>query len=210
MRSSISFKQTPQTMNPILKIAILCFSILFPYQQNKAQQKFTSYTNSYSGKNYEILLYNNLKNNFSLYIDAMSLDNSYEKVGITIDQNQYPFFLKAIAAARSNYQEWLKTLKKTNNTLTDKTLPLYSKAGSYFLYGTKLNFQYSVNLKFNFKILENDGETKCLMLIRTGELQSSSNQHVKIEDLALVFSSLKEIDDFTSAISPEKIKEYIH
>lgn len=67
-----------------------------------------------------------------------------------------------------------------------------------------------VNLKFDFKILESNGEVKYLLLIRTGELQSSSNQFMKVDGFVLVFSSTKEIDEFTAAISTEKITEFVN
>jgi hypothetical protein len=67
-----------------------------------------------------------------------------------------------------------------------------------------------VNLKFDFKILESKGETRYLLLIRTGELQSSSNQFMKVDGFVLVFSSSKEIDDFIAAISTEKITEFLN
>ncbi|NBV91055.1 MAG: hypothetical protein EBR91_02665, partial [Flavobacteriia bacterium] len=85
-----------------------------------------------------------------------------------------------------------------------------SKVVGYFLYGNEWNFQFLVNLKFDFKILESKGEIKYLLLVKTGELQSSSNEFMKVDGFVLVFSSSKEIDDFTSIISTEKITAFLN
>lgn len=178
--------------------------------QIKAQEKFSTYDNTYAGKSYEIQV--SAKNNekFTLYIDAMSLDRIHEKGGISIDQKNHQDFLNALTEAKLKYEEWVKTAKDNNVKEFDKTMTIKSKAGGYFLYGSKWNFQFLVNLKFDFKILESKGETKYLLLIRTGELQSSSNQFMKVDGFVLVFSSSKEIDDFVNAISTEKITEFLN
>ncbi len=196
-------------MNNCIKILTLCFFALLA-TNSKAQEKFTSYDNTYGGKTFEIQISSKDKEKFSLYIDAMSLDRTHEKGGITIDQKQHQDFLNAIAEAKTKYEEWVKTAKENNVKELDKTLTVKSKAGGYFLYGSKWNFQFLVNLKFDFKILESKGEIKYLLLIRTGELQSSSNQFMKVDGFVLVFSSTKEIDEFTTAISTEKITEFIN
>jgi len=195
-------------MNNYFKILTICFFALIAVKSN-AQEKFTSYDNTYGGKTYEIQIDAKEKEKFSLYIDAMSLDRTHEKGGITIDQKQHQDFLNAIAEAKSKYEEWVKIAKENNVKELDKTMTIKSKAGGYFLYGSKWNFQFLVNLKFDFKILESKGEIKYLLLIRTGELQSSSNQFMKVDGIALVFSSTKEMDEFTTAISTEKITEFV-
>ena len=140
----------------------------------------------------------------------MSLDKIHGEGGIFIDESKYLDFLNALAEAKIKYEEWLKTAKENNVKELDKTMTIKSKVGGYFLYGSDWNFQFLVNLKFDFKILESKGETKYLLLVRTGELQSSSNQFMKVDGFVLVFSSSKEIDDFTTIISPEKITEFLN
>jgi hypothetical protein len=190
-------------MKKIITILFFALSI-----QGKAQDKFTTYDNTYSGKTYEIQI--SAKEKFSLYIDAMSLDKLHDKGGITIDQKQHQDFLNAIAEAKLKYEEWVKTAKENNVKELDKTMTIKSKAGGYFLYGSKWNFQFLVNLVYDFKILEINGEIKYLLLIRTGELQSSGNQFMKVDGFVLVFSSTKEIDDFAKSISTEKITEFLN
>ncbi|MBX2931996.1 MAG: hypothetical protein KF781_08635 [Chitinophagaceae bacterium] len=176
--------------------------------QSKAQEKFTTYDNTYVEKSYDIQISAKEKEKFTLYIDAMSFDKMHEKGGISIDQKQHQEFLNALSEAKLKYEEWVKTAKDNNVKELSKSMTIKSKAGGYFLYGSKWNFQFLVNLKFDFRILESKGETKYLLLVKTGELQSSSNQFMKVDGFALVFSSSTEIDDFVKAISTEKITEF--
>lgn len=190
----------------ILTVSLIVATTL----QIKAQEKFTTYDNTYAGKSYEIQISAEEKDKFTLYIYAMSLDRMHDKGGISIEQKNHQDFLNALSEAKQKYEEWEKTAKENNVKELDKTMTIKSKAGGYFLYGSKWNFQFLVNLKFDFKILESKGETKYLLLIRTGELQSSSNQFMKVDGFVLVFSSSKEIDDFMTAISTEKITEFLN
>jgi hypothetical protein len=194
--------------NIIKTIAICLFTFL--ELDIQAQDKFTSYDNSYIGKTYEIQISADEKDKFSLYIEAMSFDKLHGKGGITIDQKQQQEFINALVEAKLKYDEWLKTAKENNIKELDKSMTIKSKAGGYFLYGSKWNFQFLVNLKFDFKIIESNNEIKYLLLIRTGELQSSTNQFMKVDGFALVFSSSKEIDEFMNAISTDKIMKYVN
>jgi hypothetical protein len=177
--------------------------------QSKAQEKFTSYDNTYGGKTYEIQISAKEKDKFTLYIDAMSLDALHDKGGIMVKEKQHQDFLNSIAEAKLKYEEWVKTAKENNVKELDKSMSIKSKVGGYFQYGD-WNFQYLVNLTFDFKILESKGELKYLLIIRTGELQSSSNQFMKVDGFVLVFSSVGEIDTFTNEISTQKINEFIN
>jgi hypothetical protein len=167
-------------MNNLTKSLTICIFALATLQSN-AQEKFSTYDNTYSGKTYEIQISAKETDKFSLYIDAMSLDRTHEKGGINIDQKKYPAFLEAITEAKLKYEEWVKTAKENDVKELSKTMKIKSKAGGYFLYGSKWNFQFLVNLKFDFKVIESNGEIKYLLLIRTGELQSSSNQFMKVD-----------------------------
>ncbi len=191
---------------PILTSILIIVTTL----QIKAQEKFATYDNTYAEKSYEIQISSKEQEKFTLYIDAMSLDKIHNKGGITIDQKNYPEFMNALAEAKLKYEEWVKTAKENNVKELNKAMTIKSKSGGYFAYGSKWNFQFLVNLKFDFKILESNAETKYLLLIRTGELQSSSNQYMKVDGFVLVFSSSKEIDGFTSVISTEKITEFLN
>ena len=174
----------------------------------KAQEKFTTYDNIYVKKTYDIRLSSKDNDNFTLYIDAMSLDKLHETGGFIVDDKKYQGFVDALNEAKIKYQEWEQTAKANNVKELDKEMPIKSKAAGYFLYGSDLHFQYLVNLTFDFKILESDGEIKNLLIVRSGKMQSSSNQFMDVDGVVLVFSSAKEIQEFVDSISLEKIKEF--
>ena len=174
--------------------------------ESYAQEKFTTYDNTYIGKTFDIKL--SLEQE-ELYIDAMSLDELYDKGGIRISKKQHQNFFNAIAEAKTKYKEWVKTAKENNVMEFEKSMNIKSQVGSYFLYGSDWKFQLLVNLTFDFQILEDEGELRYLLIIRTGELKASSNEHLKVDGFLLVFSSENEIDAFTNKISRQKINAFI-
>lgn len=173
-----------------------------------AQDKFTTYDNEYAKKTYDIQI--SLKDNdkFTLYINAMSLDNLHETGGFMVDDKKYQGFIDALNEAKSKYQEWEQTAKSNNVKELDKEMPIKSKVAGYFLYGSDWHFQYIVNLTFDFKILESDGEIKYLLIVRSGKMQSSSNQFMDVDGVVLVFTSANEIQEFVDSISLNKINEF--
>lgn len=196
-------------MKTFIKFLTICFCALIA-QTSKAQEKFSTYDNTYSDKTYEIKVFSKEKDKFSIYIDALSLDATYEKGGIYMDEKQHEIFLNAITEAKTKYAEWVKTAKENNVKELHKLIAVKSKVSGYFMYGSKWNFQFTVNLKFEFKILESVGETKYLLIIRTGELQSSSNQFIKVDGFVLVFGSVAEIEEFTTIILKEKVLDFVN
>ena len=196
-------------MKNTFKVLCLVLGVLIGFS-SQAQESFSSYENSYIGNSYPIQIASKDKEKFTLYIDAMSLDATHKTGGIMINEKKYQEFLDAINEAKVKYEEWIKTAKDNNIKELDKTMTLKSKVGGYFLYGSEWNFQFLVNLKFDFKILESKGEIKYLLLLRTGELQSSSNQFMEVRGVTLVFTSIKEIDTFVSLIAKDKIEEFIN
>jgi len=194
-----------KTINSILTITLFVFAML----TLNAQEKFGTYDNSYANSTYDLKIANS-KNKFSLYIHAMSLDDTHKKGGILIEEINHPEFVKSLTDAKLKYQEWLKTAKENNVKELTKKMLIQSKADGFFLYGSEWNFQFSLDLSYEFKILELKGEIKNLLIIRTGELTSSSNKYMKVDGFVLVFSNLKEIDDFINKISAAKITEYLN
>jgi hypothetical protein len=196
-------------MKQLMMIALMMCSTLISFEGH-SQEKFTTYNNKYGGnETYNIQISSKDKDKFTLYIDAMSLDRLHSKGGMMIDEKQHQEFLNAISESKIKYEEWVKTAKENNIKELDKSMTVKSKVSGYFLYGD-WNFQYVVNLTFDFKVLESKGELKYLLIIRTGELQSSSNQFMKVDGFVLVFSSVNEIDNFTNEISTQKINEFIN
>lgn len=194
-------------MNKTSSLFIACLMLLG--LKSFSQEKFTTYDNSYAGKTYDIQISTKDKDNFTLWIDAMSLDKLHEHGGLMVKQKQYQDFINALNDAKLKYLDWLKTAKENNVKELDKSMSIKSKVDSYFQYGD-WEFDYNIFLTFDFKILESKGELKYLLIIRTGELQSSSNEFMKVDGFVLVFSSASEIDTFVNDISMQKINEFIN
>jgi hypothetical protein len=139
----------------------------------------------------------------------MSLDALHKQGGLKIEKKQYQDFIDALNEAKLKYIDWTKTAKENNVKELDKTMPIKCKTDCYFQY-RDWEFSYNKTLVFDFKILESKGELKYLLIIRTGELQSSSNQFMKVDGLILVFTVDSEIDNFVNSISMQKINEYLN
>lgn len=171
-----------------------------------AQEKFATYDNTYIGKTFEIQL--SLKNQ-DLYIDAMSLDELYDKGGLRVRKEQQQEFLNSLSKAKTKYNEWVRTAKENNVLSLDKSMNIKSTVGSYFFYGSEWKFQIEVNLTFDFQILEDKDDLKYLLIIKTGELKAFDNEHLKVDGFLLVFSSEEEIETFSNKISRQKIEAFI-
>lgn len=174
----------------------------------KSQEDFTKYYNRYAKRIYDIQVNFEGIDKFTLYIDAMSLDELFEKGGFMVDNKKYQGFIDALNEAKIKYQEWDQTAKANNVKDVKKEMPIKSKVSGYFLYGRDWHFQFLVNLKFDFVIMERDGEVKNMLMVKTGEMTSSSNQFMDVDGVILVFSSVEEINDFVDSISLEKINEF--
>ena len=192
-------------MKNLITFITLCL-LTITTVESYAQEKFTTYDNTYFGKTYDIKL--SLEKE-DLYIYAEPLDELYDKGGLRIRKEQHQDFLNSIAEAKTKYIEWVKIAKDNNVMELNKSMNIKSEVGSYFLYGSDWKFQLLVDLTFDFQILEDEGELTYLLIIRTGELKASSNEHLKVDGFLLVFSSVDEIDAFTNEISREKINAFI-
>ena len=183
----------------------LCLFILTS-MESSAQEKFATYDNTYIGETYDIKL--SLEEE-ELFIDAVSFDELYDKGGIKISKKQAPDFLNAIAEAKTKYKEWVKVAKENDVLELNKSMDIKSKVGSYFLYNREWKSQLSVELNFDFQILEVEGELIYLLNISTGELRASSNDNLFVNGFSLIFCSENEIEAFTNEISRQKIEAFI-
>jgi len=169
------------------------------------QEKYTSYDNVYIGSKYDVQISSKDSTKYTLYVDMMSLDKLSKSGGVMIDEKAHEKFTTTLLEAQVKYEEWIKTANENNVTELDKTMTLKTKVSGYFLYGSKWNFQFVVNLTFDFKII--DG--KNLLIVRTGKMTSSSNQFMTHDGFVFVFSSTEEITEFLDVLYKDKITEFI-
>lgn len=173
------------------------------------QKKYSTYTNSFTTEQYSISVSAKDTNDYSLYIDCYSIDKVVDKGGILLNKKQVETFQTALTGAKAKFEEWVKTAKENNVEALSKPMTFNSKGDGYFMYGNDWNFQFGVNLTFGFKVVKVGETVSHLMIVKTGELQSSSNQFIKADGFYIIFSSTEEIDYFISQISEVKVKEFI-
>ena len=188
--------------------SFLIIILLLVGSKSFCQEKFTTYESSYSKEVHNIQISIKSDEKFSLFIDAKSLDNIHKTGGILIDEKNYQNFINGLSEAKIKFNEWIQTAKENNVRELDKEMPIKSRAMGYFLYGNEWHFQYVIDLKFSFKIFESNDELKYYLIVRSGVMQSSKNQFMKVDGVVLVFSSETEIQDFINTISMEKINEF--
>lgn len=186
-----------------LLIVVLTTSAAF---YSFGQTKFTSYDNTYAKKSFDIEIGTDKKGEYSLYINAQSLDDTHEHGGFIVKEKQYADFMQSMGEAKLKYKEWVKTAIDNNVKDLSKDMVIKCKTGSYFMYGNEWEFQFLVTPTYSFRILESEGQTEYLLLLRSGRLTSSSNQYMKVDGFVLVFRSEEEIDAFMKSISAEEIK----
>ncbi len=181
---------------------MMCLMVIVSF----GQEKYTTYDNLYVKQNYEVLISHKDDGKYTLYIDMMSLDNLSKSGGIMIDEKEHILFLRNLKEAKEKYIEWVNIAKENNVKDLSKSMSYKVKVGGFFKYGSKWNFQYVVNLTFDFKVV--DG--KNLLIVRTGELKSSSNQYMTHDGFVFVFQNEKEIDEFINILSVERVFEFMN
>ena len=191
-----------------MKTILVSFMMLICAVSLNAQEKFSSYDCISLKKVYDIQI-SLSNNNVSLWIDGASLDNAVTSAGVKIEENQLINFLANLNEAKAKYVEWVKKAKENNVTELSKNIELTSKSQrmtAYFKYG---DWQFDHNLKFTYEFRIIDGNNiEYLLILRSGELVSSTNQYINCKDFAIIFSTQDDILDFMNKISINNITEY--
>ena len=115
-----------------------------------------------------------------------------------------PDFVEFLNSIKETYSKWSLTAVENKVGELDKNIE-YKKLtySAAFSYG-KWNFDYSVNLKTRFKIING----KYLLIIDSDELQSSSNQYIKSDGFRFVFSSAQEIDELVKGLNINLVTDF--
>lgn len=192
-------------MKKLSTIAISCVLVLCSFNV-LAQVEYTYYICEYISKGYKIDLDTSSR---TLYIDAMPLDILHEKGGIRLTKERSTDFINTLITAKEKYNEWVKTAKENNVTEINKQMNYTSLTDAYFLFGREWQFHPNVLLTYKFKIIQSKGEPHYLLLINTGKLTSSSNEFMTNDGFVIVFSSIKEIEDFIYIISQKTIEIFL-
>jgi hypothetical protein len=189
--------------NPIYIIILI---LLLPFDLF-GQEVFGSYESSYFEEKFDLKFSDKDKGKFNLYISAMSFDRLADEGGINFgDKSKYEAFISTLNQAKLKYQEWVLTAKQNNVEEVSKAMSFKTRCGSHFLYGREWHFQFFVTLQYEFKILKKGDNIQYLLIIKTGQLQASDNQFMKVDGFVIVFTSETEIQDFIDALSIDKIE----
>lgn len=170
----------------------------------KAQTKLDDYQMIYFKKSFDINVSQekNDTSKYTYYIDGSSADARHEKVCLDIPSKSIPDFITFLNTAKQTYSKWQETAKANNVTELTKDIEIKNfKCGAAFVYGD-WNFDFNILLSPRVKIV--DG--KMLLIIGTGELQSSSNQFMKHDGLLLAFTNTNEVDDFIGKLNLSKAR----
>lgn len=168
------------------------------------QEKLAKYSSLFFTNSYDISASKpDTKGEYSYYIDCSSKDTSSKTVSLILKNKEVPEFIEFLNSIKESYTKWTLIAKENKVTELDKNIEyknlIYSAA---FMYG-KWNFDFSVNLKARYKIVNE----KYLLIIDSDGLQSSSNQYIKSDGFRIVFSSIQEIDELVSGLDFKLVDE---
>lgn len=169
------------------------------------QEKLAKYSSLFFTNSYDISASKpDTKGEYSYYIDCSSKDTSSKLVSLILKNKEVPEFIEFLNSIKESYIKWTLIAKENKVTELDKNIEYknltYSAA---FMYG-KWNFDFSVNLKARYKIVNE----KYLLIIDSDGLQSSSNQYIKNDGFRIVFSSIQEIDELISGLDFKLLEEF--
>jgi len=169
------------------------------------QEKLAKYSSLFFTNSYDISASKpDTKGEYSYYIDCSSKDTSSKMVSLILKNKEVPEFIEFLNSIKESYTKWTLIAKENKVTELDKNIEYknltYSAA---FMYG-KWNFDFSVNLKARYKIVNE----KYLLIIDSDGLQSSSNQYIKSDGFRIVFSSIQEIDELVSGLDFKLVDEF--
>jgi D-ribose pyranose/furanose isomerase RbsD len=139
---------------------------------------------------------------FSYYIDMYSTED--RAVSLIVTSKNASKFISLLTQFKTKFINWDSTAVANNITDLNKTIKTEKlKLKSAFLYGD-WQFDYSVNLEATFKHIN----AKPVLIVRTGELQSSSNQFMKTDSGIWVFNSAEEIQTLIDTIDSVAVKNH--
>jgi len=191
-----------------MKKIYLLIATIFCSAITLAQSKINDYQSVYFKKSYDINASQdkNDTSKYSYFIDCASLDKLHSRVCLDFESQKLNDFITYLRSAKQTYAKWMETAKTNNVTELDKIIDIKDfNCTTAFIYGD-WNFDFSVSLTPKVKIV--DGKT--LLIITSGELQSSSNQFMKHDGLALVFMKPEEVEDFIAKIDLNNVKAFFN
>ena len=171
------------------------------YVCTNAQQTIDSYYTSYFGKEKSIQASKNSNGIYNVWIDVAG---EYDKddVSIGIEGEDIPAFINALHQIKQKYAEWDNVAKQNNVKKISKDFEITFPRVTVAWYGSKWFFAFKHILSPRFMVLESTGSS---YIVFSDKVQASSNEYID-QKYYLVFSSVNEVNDLISKISPDSIK----
>lgn len=128
---------------------------------------------------------------------AMGNDAS---VQLLMSRSQISDFHKAVVEAGEKFTSWSENAKSKGLNDMSKTMDIKSTCGAGF-YSSEWRFDFNVNLEFRFQVIKGNP----LLVIASGKLQSSSNEYITSDGLAIALTGA-EIPGFIYKVNPANLK----
>lgn len=183
---------------------VLLFS--FSLSQIKAQEQFAVYSNQAHEYDNPIMVRTKF-GKFTLWVSAMHSGDEIQTGGFVVKEIMYKQFYDGIKTAKTEYVKWKNdaVVGKFNNRL--KPLNIEIQTDAYFKDQT-LHYHNVAFLSLSLEA-ETQNSDKCYLVIKTGELKSTTNSNIRSPGFKIVFSSEEEIDFFLEKLSPHSLSKYM-
>ena len=167
-----------------------------------AEEKVSEYYLSYFDKVYEIEASFPKNGKFTYYIYCPSKESSHNQCGFYIESKELETFISCLRSIEPKFEEWSATAMSNRVTNYDKDFDVnFKRVGTFFLYGSKWCFSGTKFAPY-FRVTE---KGDCLVVFNVGKMTASSNQFMHHKGFMIAFKSIKEIEDFISALSPDNV-----
>lgn len=187
-----------------MKKILLLFVILLSVLNLSAQEKYSEYEMSYFSEHMMFDAEISIDKPSMVWLSCMSLESENDNCGILIrDTSDFINFLKSID---KKYIEWVKVAKENNVSELRKDFDF--KERIYCAYWVRSELWIDLNVKLTSEFMVKDG--KYIVIIRTGKLNSSSNQYIDHDGLVIVLSNEEEFDTLINCFDSKLINDFIN
>jgi hypothetical protein len=171
-----------------------------------SQEQVSSYDMSYFDEVTFEVSATESNNGYKYYISMYSMDRGMIVLMID-DASEMETLVGNLNDALDTYIKW-DSVSVANN-VTDLNKEMSIKSGRYeaaFTYGSSWHFDYNVPLDFEFKHIDGNPH----LIVRTGEVNSASNQFIDSKGGVFVFNSTDEIEGLIGSLDYSHAETYFN
>lgn len=171
-----------------------------------SQEQVSSYDMSYFDEVTFEVSATESNNGYKYYISMYCMDRGMIVLMID-DESEMETLIGNLSDALDTYIKW-DSISVANN-VTDLNKEMSIKSGRYegaFTYGSSWHFDYNVPLEFEFKHIDGNPH----LIVRTGEVNSASNQFIDSKGGVFVLNSVDEIEGLIESLDYSHAKTYFN